>query len=69
MCVNGKFYCHELEKLEDETCPELPQPTEGSVCNYEDTEIPPMEFTKVGSDEDCEVWLVVLVCFFPYIFL
>ena len=56
VCVNGMFYCNELEELDDGTCPDLPQPIEGAVCSYEEREVPPTEFTVIRSEEDCEIW-------------
>ncbi|CAI8020082.1 hypothetical protein GBAR_LOCUS12022, partial [Geodia barretti] len=65
VCVNGMFYCNELEELEDGTCPDLPPPTEGAVCSYEEREVPPTEFTVIRSEEDCDICICgngVLFC-------
>ena len=64
VCVNGMFYCNELEELEDGTCPDLPPPTEGAICSYEEREVPPTEFTVIRSEEDCDIWSVVAVPLF-----
>ena len=58
------FYCNELEELEDGTCPDLPPPTEGAICSYEEREVPPTEFTVIRSEEDCDIWSVVAVPLF-----